>query len=565
MKQAVTLLIMALMFSASDAQDLPGPSANLQTLPTGSYVFAMDNTLQLNSAGDFNLKTYGLVVYLLNNNVKIKWCIKAGKAKDAIDLTGTAEKLLPTFAVAAIRNFKAGPFVVYASDTSGVSSLITNFYTTNSLTGNNRPNVYRLTAPVVADIRYDLTGFVPKAGILTDGGNQNIHKGYMTNCAIPITNYTTAVGSELLTRCFTFASEPHSDNPENVTIIKSFVQAGGNFLAQCAAIETYENYAAGHMQTNNGISVVNSGVSMASVIYPNADLSYSQFEGVFDIKYGGSVNNWVPATGSTYINNTHNHATGGTMATQTPVGASVSKLNSAGDKGGLVFYLGNHNFSSITSIESINGIRMYINAFLTPVSINNSCTAGISSVPLAVKLLNFQGNMHDQKVALNWSVATNEMADHFEIEKSIDGTSFRSTEDLFATDVPGTVHYNVIQMETGETSLYFRLKMHDKTGVVTYSKVLIFRSVKNEGSSDLRINMNPVDDKLNFSYNSSTDNTGLIRIYNINGTLVMKQQAVFRQGINTLVIPLNQPAQPGLYFIELNIEGTKSVAKFIKR
>src|SRR6478735_2020958 len=115
--------------------DLPGPTPNLQTLPSGSYVIAMDNILQLNSAGNFNLKAYGLVVYLLNNNVKVRWAIKAGKAKDGIDFTGTAETIKPTLvAGGAAKNFKAGPFVIFAADTTGVASLIDAFYATNSLT-----------------------------------------------------------------------------------------------------------------------------------------------------------------------------------------------------------------------------------------------------------------------------------------------------------------------------------------------------------------------------------------------------------------------------------------------
>ncbi|MCW3119801.1 MAG: hypothetical protein JWM28_3883, partial [Chitinophagaceae bacterium] len=75
----------------------------------------------------------------------------------------------------------------------------------NGLTGNNRPKVFRVTAAVNVDIRYNLTGFKPKAAILSDGGNQTVHVGYMTAAGIPSTNYALAVGSDLLVKCFTFA------------------------------------------------------------------------------------------------------------------------------------------------------------------------------------------------------------------------------------------------------------------------------------------------------------------------------------------------------------------------
>ncbi|HKC36136.1 MAG TPA: hypothetical protein VKB95_08740, partial [Chitinophagaceae bacterium] len=292
------LLIFAASFTANaQNKDLPNPTANLQTLAAGSYVIAMDNTLQTNTAGDFNLKTYGLVVYLLNNNVKIKWSIKAGKSKDGIDFTATAEQFQPTLVSGGVsRNFKAGPFVIYAADTIGVAALVTSFYSARSLSGNNRPKVYRLTASASnVDIRYDMSGFKPKAQICDDGGNENIHVAYMTNCAITSSNYTTGSAIDLYTKCYTFASEPHNDNASGSVIgaIKSFVRNGGNFLAQCRAVETYENDAAGRFQTTGGITITNSGVSAASTIYPDADLAFSQYEGVFNIKQGGSVTNWT--------------------------------------------------------------------------------------------------------------------------------------------------------------------------------------------------------------------------------------------------------------------------------
>ena len=37
--------------------DLPGPTANLQSLPSGSYIIAMDNTNQLNSSSGQIYKT----------------------------------------------------------------------------------------------------------------------------------------------------------------------------------------------------------------------------------------------------------------------------------------------------------------------------------------------------------------------------------------------------------------------------------------------------------------------------------------------------------------------------
>ena len=146
-------------------RDLPNPPANQQILPGGSYVIAMDNTNQVNNAGDFNLKSYGLVVFLLNHNKKLKWIITAGKMKDGIDFSVVAAKIKPSLVSESMQvyNFKAGPFVLFAPDTAGVCGMVDSFYynptgatTAKSLMGNDRPSIYRTLTDVVVDIRYDL-------------------------------------------------------------------------------------------------------------------------------------------------------------------------------------------------------------------------------------------------------------------------------------------------------------------------------------------------------------------------------------------------------------------------
>src|SRR2546423_3011696 len=205
MKRLISLLLLSYLFAPAYSQntDLPGPNANIQSLPNKSYIIAMDNTNQTGTNGFFNLKTYGLIVYLLNNNVKVKWVITAGKAKDAADFTVNTVLIKPTSnATNTSRTFRAGPFVIFAQDTTGVAALFDTYYALNSLAGSDRPNLYRTQGSVNVDIRYDLTGFKPKAAILNDGGNDTIHLNYMIKAGIPATNYTISTGKDLTVSCY---------------------------------------------------------------------------------------------------------------------------------------------------------------------------------------------------------------------------------------------------------------------------------------------------------------------------------------------------------------------------
>ena len=368
------------------SQDIPPASANVQNLPSGSYVIAMDKNLQ-GDGTNFNLNAYGLVTYLLNNNVRVRWVINSTKAKDGIDFTVNATRIKPTAAGVASRNFIAGPFVIFSTDLpANINTLIDNF---NGFAGTSTDvNVYQTTAAVNVDVRYDyqINGVIwkPKAALLNDGLNWDIHRKYFYDAGIEgagfnenagntsSTNWVQSSASDLPINCFTIATEAHweqtSPTAAEISLmngVKTFVLNGGNFLAECAAVRTYENTL--RLHSTGGIDPATEkdfkGAS-SLVIYPNPGISYSQFDGAVDIDKGGSLTNW------TYLgslqNNEHDHAkapNSGTGANN--IGASVARITNS-SPGGLVFYLGNHEYNTTGTPDVANGVRMYLNAFLTP-------------------------------------------------------------------------------------------------------------------------------------------------------------------------------------------------------
>ena len=93
-------------------KDLPPPVPNLVSIPDGSLVIAMDNTNQALVA-PFNLRAYGLVNNLLQNGIPVMWAIRAGKVKDDVDFTASAQRLYPSASGVATYNFSGGPFIVH--------------------------------------------------------------------------------------------------------------------------------------------------------------------------------------------------------------------------------------------------------------------------------------------------------------------------------------------------------------------------------------------------------------------------------------------------------------------
>lgn len=438
--------------------DLPNPDVNLITVPAGSFIIAMDNTWQLNGSSRFNLKAYGLVVTIMNNNTNVRWAIRAGKAKDGIDFTAATTRLFPSTQAASTKDFKAGPFIIYEIDTAVAGPIIRNY--NSGLTASNRVNVYRLDAATSIDIRYTLVQ-QPIIAIFSDGGNASIHTGYLSNAGVPSSNYTTLSANNVNLTCYTFASEPHSTatGPVIDSIVK-FVNNGGNFLAQCKAINTYENASNGRFQTTLGVTIVNTDIS-AQVTYPDPDLSYTQFEGIMNPNINGSEQTWTLAAGSVFKNNCSHHVEGSTEATV--IGASVSKAYSG--VGGLVFYLGAHSYSG-TSIAEINGQRMYLSAMLTPSTLTNC------ALFLPIELLSFSAEINEGTVALQWSTASELNSNRFDIERSNDGHNYSEIGSVPANGTATTTSaYSFDDTQPPHGNVYYRLKLVDSDNSYEYSQV----------------------------------------------------------------------------------------------
>jgi len=333
--------------------DLPGPPANPVLVEAGALIIPMDDQKQNLNGKPFNLAAYGLVNHLLQNKIPVYWVIRAGKAKDGVDFSAQAERVLPSAQAQALLDFSGGPFVVPPEFADQALTLATAF--------GQQVAVYRLKEDRTLDVRYVLT-FKPR--ILIGNDNSNIHKKIYDEAGIP--NYTiaandSALGSNPAQACYTFLSEPHTKTP--IQGADLFVQSGGNLMAQCQAALWYENTY--HFQINGSMTINNVPYTLQ---YPNPDLHFSQFTGALEPAPGGSEQDWT-ISGS-FWNNAHPHALSVSGST-TYYAATVSKHVSG--PGGLVFYLGGHDYSTSGSLQFYNGRRMLLNAALTPATRPLSC------------------------------------------------------------------------------------------------------------------------------------------------------------------------------------------------
>jgi hypothetical protein len=183
---------------------------------------------------------------------------------------------------------------------------------------------------------------------------------------------------------------------------------------------------------------------------------------------------------------------------------------------------------------------------------------------LPVTLTSFLGNLNDGKVILQWAVAQNEDDDHFEVEKSTDGKTFKTAAVVMTSMKGGAESYFYSETMNAE-KLYYRLKMFDKNQVITYSKTIMLNSKTITDGSALRIINNPSTDKLTLSFSSEKNQAMEIKIYDMAGRLQMDEKMNAYQGGNLINVPLNSAFKTGMYAVELSNASERQTAKFVKQ
>ena len=183
--------------------------------------------------------------------------------------------------------------------------------------------------------------------------------------------------------------------------------------------------------------------------------------------------------------------------------------------------------------------------------------------PLPIKLLSFTGSLSNNKAQLSWSVAENETGERFEIEKSLDGRNY-TTESTIVTSVKEGIdnyNYNAAQEITGNTS--YRLKIINKNGSTSYSKVIYF---KKEAGSAQGINMmqNPIGSSLAFTYDAAAPSVAIVNVYNTAGLKVYSFNAKMQKGANTIIQAIDNKLTNGNYILEVATATERKTIKITK-
>jgi Secretion system C-terminal sorting domain len=177
---------------------------------------------------------------------------------------------------------------------------------------------------------------------------------------------------------------------------------------------------------------------------------------------------------------------------------------------------------------------------------------------LPVKLIYFTAIADGNRVRLNWEAANEQETVKYEIEKSLNATSFTRIGTVLSRQLSQSAYVDFDNNPASGWN-YYRLKIFDKTGNFTYSPVRPVKFAK--GQEEVNIFPVPATDILNVLLPSSYVNNATLLLYGIDGKFI----STLKPSVNNVKVNV-KPLAGGTYVIRIiKANGDTESYQFIKQ
>lgn len=194
--------------------------------------------------------------------------------------------------------------------------------------------------------------------------------------------------------------------------------------------------------------------------------------------------------------------------------------------GGATWLINNWNLHSYTSTTSnavpLNGTYNLVLEYYENTGDNRVTFAQQRLMLLPVSIEAFSATAKKEEVELNWLVSSNSTPRAFEVEKSTDGASFSSLGTVASHSDWSVRDYNFTDRSMTQGISYYRLRITDATGVITYSKIT---TVNIAIAQNKPVNVYPTVINGNSFYIRSAQSirNAVVTVCDFNGRMLVKQ------------------------------------------
>ncbi len=169
---------------------------------------------------------------------------------------------------------------------------------------------------------------------------------------------------------------------------------------------------------------------------------------------------------------------------------------------------------------------------------------------LPIALSDFTAQARGQEALLNWETSTEENAQGFEIQRSVDGENWSRIGWLDAMgNSEELINYSFVDKDPAQGINYYRLRLLDWDGKEDFSTI---QSVVFKGGPELvEVFPNPFDDQLSIGFQLSTSEKVLVQIFDMLGNLVIEESLSVENGKHTHHLSGLSKLNAGTYIVQI--------------
>jgi trimeric autotransporter adhesin len=222
--------------------------------------------------------------------------------------------------------------------------------------------------------------------------------------------------------------------------------------------------------------------------------------------------------------------------------------------------------TAVTAISRVaHGSSGYVLQSNTLSSFSSFYFANSSLTTLPVQMVSFTGVLNNNAALLNWTTSTEVNTANFEIERSIDGSSYDKIGVVAAngnsTNPIDYLYTDNDAITLSAPTIYYRLKIVDRDGASSYSNTVAISLAEMPGR--VTVFPNPLADKANVTIGALTDGQVYWKILDNAGRTIQQNTAQLKKGRNNLVINTNK-LSAGIYYLRVTGAGIDQNIKLQK-
>ncbi|MGC4035365.1 MAG: T9SS type A sorting domain-containing protein [Chitinophagaceae bacterium] len=190
--------------------------------------------------------------------------------------------------------------------------------------------------------------------------------------------------------------------------------------------------------------------------------------------------------------------------------------------------------------------RLYASTF--------GCFSFPQPILLPVRLLSFSGTYSNNATQLSWETEAETNFDHYEIERSTNGSDFTYAGRVAAQSGDAKKQYEYADniASISGNLFYYRLKMVDIDAKFKYSNVILIRRDA-KSINGISVSPNPIIGTSASTVRLSSTTTGKVdlRVIDLTGKVVLQQQSRVSEGMNSISINNINRLQSGIYTVQV--------------